>query len=305
MSFAWPGLVSAMQLVIPEPGEKTDSQRDPARWVTLPGLCCQAVGGRPNSTLEVSAAWFLLFTAAHIVDSIEDGDNDPLINKLGGTGVAINTTNGLFLSAVMLLQSMDAKEIPKGLVAKITADYLETILGMTSGQHLDLTLQEISLDQWWQIAEAKSGAFFSLACRSGAQFGTSDPLKVHAFSEYGFHVGLMLQIMDDLEDFQLLLNSGEIASPRSLERSLAAAYAHEILPSAIKEEFTQLIRIGAAGEEMSDRFLDILDECGAGLYMVAELEKHYELGMAALREAQPASPALEKLEEIIGVLKAN
>jgi len=294
-----------MQLVIPEPDDKSDSQQDPGRWVILPGLCCQAAGGKPESTLEISAAWLLLFTAAHIVDTIEDGEFDPRINRLGGSGPAINTANGLFLSAVMQLQSMGEKQIPKALAEKIIKDYLETILRMTSGQHLDLTIPQINLDQWWHIAEAKSGAFFSLACRSGAQLGTSDPLKVKSFSEYGFHVGLMLQILDDLEDFQMLLNTGEVASYITLERSLAAAYAYDVLPDKSKEEFVEFTRAGATGERTADKFLDILDDCGAGLYMVAELEKHYELGIASLREAQPVPRALEKLEAIIGGLKVN
>jgi geranylgeranyl pyrophosphate synthase len=294
-----------MKLVIPEPDDKSDSQQDPGRWVILPGLCCQAAGGKPESTLEISAAWLLLFSAAHLVDTIEDEDFDPRINRLGGTGLAINTANGLFLSAVMQLQSMCENQIPKALAEKIIKDYLETILRMTSGQHLDLAIPQISLDQWWQIAEAKSGAFFSLACRSGAQLGTSDPLKVKSFSEYGFHVGLMLQILDDLEDFQLLLKSGEVGSPKTLERSLAVAYASDVLPDKSKEEFAEYTRADATVDRTVDKFLDILDDCGAGLYMVAELEKHYELGMASLSEAQPVPPALENLEAIIGALKAN
>ena len=294
-----------MRLVLPEPGDKMDSHRDPGRWVILPGLCCQAAGGKLESTLEISAAWLLLYAAAHVVDNVEDGDFDPQISKLGGSGAAINTANGLFLSAVMQLQSMHERDIPNDLAAMITADYLETIMIMTSGQHLDLTIPKIDLNQWWQIAEAKSGAFFSLACRAGAQLGAGDPLKVKAYSDYGFHLGLMLQILDDLEDFQLLLESKEGASRISLDRSLAAAYASDVLPDETKDEFIQLARSDSPQKGMGDKLIGMLDDCGAGLYMLAELEKHFDLGMASLVEAQPASPAGEKLEGIIRALKLN
>jgi hypothetical protein len=56
---------------------------------------------------------------------------------------------------------------------------------------------------------------------------------------------------------------------------------------------------------LADKLIDILDDCGAGLYMVAELEKHFDLGMASLVEAQPALPAGEKLEATIRALKLN
>jgi hypothetical protein len=113
----------------------------------------------------------------------------------------------------------------------------------------------------------------------------------------------MLQIVDDLEDFQILLNSGEIASPRSMERSLAATYAHDVLPDETKDEFIQLTRSDSAQKEMGDKLIGMLDDCGAGLYMLAELEKHFDLGLASLVEAQPAPPTGEKLEAIIRALK--
>jgi geranylgeranyl pyrophosphate synthase len=291
--------------VFPEPGHKTDSRRDPGRWAILPGLCCQAAGGKLESTLEISAAWLLLYTAAHVVDTIEDGDLDPQINKLGGAGAAINTANGLFLSAVLHLQSMHERDIPQDLASKIATDYLETILVMTSGQHLDLTIPHIDLSQWWQIAEAKSGAFFSLACRSGARMGAFDLLKVKAYSDYGFHLGLMLQIFDDLEDFRFLFKSKEMSLPKNMQRSLAVAYAYDVLPDTIKVELNQLTRPDAHNEGSADKLVEILDDCGAGLYLVAELKKHFDLGIASLVEAQPAPPFGEKLEDIINSLKLD
>lgn len=294
-----------MRLVLPEPGDKPDSRRDPGRWLILPGLCCQAAGGVLESTLEITAAWTLLYSAAHVVDTIEDGDQDPRVGKLGGAGPAINTANGLFLSAVLQLESLHEKDIPSGLAASITTDFLKTILVMTSGQHRDLINSQLDLNQWWQIAEAKSGEFFSLACRAGAQLGTGDIAKVYAFSEYGFHLGLMLQIIDDLEDFQLLLNSREIPSPGSLDRSLAVAYAYEVLPTGTKKELSQFVRSASSGAGGVDGIFDILDGCGAGMYMVAEIEKHYNLGFACLDKASPTSPASEKLESIIRALKMD
>ena len=294
-----------MRLVLPDPGDEIDSYRNPGRWVSLPGLCCQAAGGRIESTIDISAAWLLLYTAAHVVDTVEDEDLDPLISKLGGSGAAINTANGMFLSAISHLQSMQEKDFPEDLAANITTDYLETTLVMASGQHLDLTVPQIDLNQWWQIAEAKSGAFFSLACRTGARLGTSDSQKVKSFSEYGFHLGLMLQILDDLEDFQLLLESKESESHIILDRSLAAAYASDMLPDTTKDELKQLVHSGSSGTGELDKLIEILDDCGAGLYMVAELEKHYDLGLACLSEADPLSPAAEQIESMIRSLKFN
>jgi len=115
----------------------------------------------------------------------------------------------------------------------------------------------------------------------------------------------MLQILDDLEDFQLLLESKESESHIILDRSLAAAYASDMLPDTTKDELKQLVHSGSSGTGELDKLIEILDDCGAGLYMVAELEKHYDLGLACLSEADPLSPAAEQIESMIRSLKFN
>lgn len=294
-----------MRVLIPEPGELTDSHRNPGEWVSLPGLCCLAAGGKLEATREISAAWLLIYTAAHVVDTIEDGDEDPVINKLGGMGAAINAANGLFLSAVDHLHSLQLKSYPDILAAEITSDFLATILVMTSGQHLDLTISQLNLDLWWRIAEAKSGSFFSLACRSGARFGESDANAIQAFSEYGFHLGVMLQILDDLADFQILMKSNELISPAIFNRSLATAYAIDVLPDKIKGEIVQLTSNQTPARKPVDKLIDIYDSCGAGLYMMTELEKHFDLGKTRLADSKARSPAGDYLVALLDELKID
>jgi geranylgeranyl pyrophosphate synthase len=166
---AWPNFNSAMRFMLPVPGSESGQRWDPRIWFALPGLCCLAAGGDLDETQEISAAWLLLYTAAHVFDTVEDGDIDPQVTKLGGSGPAINIATGLLLSAAIILNSLNREIDSLDLEVDLTDDYLNTILEMTGGQHYDLTLPHNSLEQWWQIAGAKSGAFFSLACRSGAQ----------------------------------------------------------------------------------------------------------------------------------------
>ena len=69
-----------------------------------------------------------------------------------------------------------------------------------NGQHRDLSIEHLNLEHWSQIAAAKSGEFFSLACRSGARLGKIDQRRIAGYSTFGFHLGMMLQILDDLVD---------------------------------------------------------------------------------------------------------
>ncbi len=291
-----------MRLVLPEgnggiaPGKESD------RWALLPGLCCQASGGEPDLTEEVSAAWFLLYIAAHLVDSVEDRDQVDEVKALGGPGPAINVANGLFLSASLILNKLHDKDQTKIKAQQLSSDFYNTILVMTSGQHRDINDHQLTLKQWWQVAEAKSGSFFSLACRCGAQLVIDDPVKITGYSDYGFHLGMMIQIRDDIEDLKIFL---ETELSINLRRSLAVAYALEVLPETDKSQLKELIDITPHEPEMINIIIEMLNLSGAGLYMLAEMGRHYELGMSSLKNADPYSPAGKKLAALIRELKLD
>ncbi|HEX6006758.1 MAG TPA: polyprenyl synthetase family protein, partial [Burkholderiales bacterium] len=74
--------------------------------------------------------------------------------------------------------------------------------GMVGGQVLDLEggARITSVVELERIHAAKTGALISAACLFGAlAAGASDAL-LHAFGEYGRHLGLAFQITDDVLD---------------------------------------------------------------------------------------------------------
>lgn len=302
---AWPEIVEAMRLVIPTGIGDPDSSQDPHRWALLPGLCCQAAGGDPEAANEVSSAWLLFYVAAHIVDDVEDGDFEGDISALGGPGSAVNVANALFLSASLLLNRLFEKRELKNLATRISSDFFNTILVMTSGQHYDLVNEQLTLKQWWQVAEAKSGSFFSLACRCGARLGVDDPEKIRQYSDYGFHLGVMLQIVDDIKDLQSLFLSEVSVLPTNLNKSLALTYAYDVLPDSDRIKLEEWITTTPHKLDTVECIVEMLNECGAGLYLFAEAEKHYQYGMTSLEAASPCSPAGEKLGSLLRQLKLD
>ncbi len=291
-----------MRFLLPEGGIEPDRN---LCWALLPGLCCQAAGGEFQLAKEVSAAWLILHLAGHLVDSVEDGDNVEEINALGGPGSAINLANGYFLSAALVLNALFEKSHSRTQAYYINADFYNTILVMTSGQHQDINFPQLSLKQWWQVAEAKTGSFFSLACRSGARLGTGDSEKIAAFSNYGFHLGLMLQIHDDIQELQSLLTEGITQVPKNIQHSLAFTYALDVLPETEITRLNELIKSNSDEPEVVKEIIEILDRSGAGLYLLAEMERHYNSGVGYLQQADPLSPADDQLLGLIGGLKVG
>jgi geranylgeranyl diphosphate synthase type I len=298
-SGAWDDFIESMRqiLSLADTGEYSAAL---SRWLPLPGLCCRAAGGDASLTLDIAAAWACLQAAAHAMDKVEDGD--PLDGWLQGleAGEVINAANGLVFTASLLLQDLYRDDRTRPAAGEICADFHRSTLLMASGQHRDLASEVPDLDLWMEIAGAKSGAFFRLACRSGARLGTGERARVEAFGEYGYHIGVLLQLRDDLVDMRPALIEGK--SPADLRRSLAVAYAFDVLPEPQREQLSAAIQDLEAQPAASTRLIELLDQSGAGLYLRMEIQRLRHSGLEALKKASPAGPAGDALADLLNEL---
>lgn len=301
----WPDFIDAIQRVLPFNKTFLDPDRDPARWAILPGLCCQAAGGDLHWADRLMDAWFLFFTAAHLFDQVEDQDPAEEGMPEMAPGVTINLATGMLVAASFALNQMHQDVRVQRRSTQIVEDFCCSILTMCSGQHLDLIQGQPSLEQWMQISAAKSGEFFRLACRSGASLATDDMTKLDAYGGYGFHLGMLLQILDDAGDFQQDATSGDPVGFQNAGRSLAVAYARQVLPpdqlAILSENLATASHDAASAQEVTT----LLKKCGAGLYMLTEIERQRSLGLQSLASAQPGSVARDTLMTLINELGSD
>lgn len=276
-----------------------DPTQDPARWALLPGLCSQSAGGDPRRADDLALAWFLFYSAAHLFDQVEDQDPVEDGAPVWTPGVSVNLSTGMLFAASLALNRMHQAESNRGKADQISNDFYRSLLTMCNGQHLDLVTPQPSLEQWMQIAGAKSGAFFRLACRAGASVATDQPAIVDAFGEYGFRLGLLLQILDDLGDFRTLTSSGESILSPDAGRSLAIAYAREVLPAEQHLVLMKTLTSASENAEATQQVVELLNRCGAGLYLDIEIERQRELGRQALLTTNPQPPAGEILLKLL------
>jgi geranylgeranyl diphosphate synthase, type I len=292
-SEAWPDYIAAMFRVFPLQNRNLDPDQDPTRWAQLPGLCCQAAGGQKTWADRVTAAWFLLYTAAHVFDTLEDKDlPDPWWSDQG-VGISMNVGTGLMISAAQMIDLLYRDSNPNNQAAQIAEDFYQTVLIMGSGQHHDLTHANLNLEQWFANANAKSGEFFSLGCRSGARLASPDNKTIRFYSTYGKHLGLLLQIMDDLDDWHTCKVSDQVGDLRWLSKSLPATYACEVLPEKKANDLRHCLDQRMNGSDSVAEALNLITDSGAELYLYTEIEKNYTLAQEALRAATP-EPVAEK-----------
>ena len=198
--------------------QNTDS-RTP--FVLLPSMCCQACGEAPERSIGVTAAWFLLQVSAHLLDKVEDEELNLVGPAFSNAGVITNLTTGMIFVAQWILNHLELDCVDAGAAWDIQRAFHETVLSVCSGQHLDLSVTLPDLTTCWQIAEAKSGAAFSLACYTGARLATCRSDILDGLQQFGRHLGTIVQISDDLED---VIEIGNSNFGQRIDKTLVGAY---------------------------------------------------------------------------------
>ena len=272
------------------------------RWFQLPGLCCSAAGGDPNLAEDLAVAWYLFYIAADLMDKIEDKDElTPVWTGLR-SGVALNIASGLYFSASLVLNNLhDLEEL--GLSsALVIADFYRGFLSMCGGQHLDLVFDQPSLEQFWETVAAKSGSFFSMACRLGACLATNESLLLDGYGKFGHHLGILIQIFDELEELKNIQNHEGSMKWDHFMRSLPVIYASEVYPPTMRDRLKKCIQAADQDPQSAEEVLELINQSGAVLYIRAEIERHREGALSGLSQASPSSPSGETLHALLDSL---
>jgi hypothetical protein len=152
------------------------------------------------------AAWSLMYAAISRLDHLQDGDpvehNLPTIND---QAAQYNLVFGYYLLATSLLDTLPPQSIPTHRILRLRHLWSDLMLRMASGQQRDLlknhTLtDELSLDYYQEIAQAKTGASFALAFGGTAILYSDDESIIEALILVGELYGTLLQYSDDIRD---------------------------------------------------------------------------------------------------------
>ncbi len=298
---AWPEFIEAMHrsVVSETPSLKITSETSQLEWLQLPILCCEAARGNPEHAQAVSLAWGLLYTAAHLMDSVADQDDVPAWMAQLGPGSMINIATGLYASSALALGTGIGEEVEPEIVTKIQNRFNRTILQMCSGQHLDLSGSYKNLDTCWRVVRAKSGAIFELACTAGAQLATEDARLISLYGEYGKHLGTMVQICDDASEIWRKRDGNQ---RKIICYSIPIAYTMDVLSNGEREQFRAYVEHSNDDPYSAAMVCEMAGQAGAALYVQTKFQYHHKLAMQALRAAGTKRPIYKKLAGYVNQL---
>lgn len=262
----------------------------------LPRFSHAAAGGSRTSIAAVLESWNLLYAALHLLDDLEDGDASGVALRYGN-GVAINIATGLLASTNLALAELERDGIDQAAAQRIRTQFNRTLLRLCAGQHGDLTCSRPSLQQCREIGDAKSGAFFALACEVGARAAGADDAVCDAWHEFGRALGRLVQIGDDLSGLWPTEHVG--SDLRAGERwTLPVAYAMHVLGAADRIRLAGLLRSAVADPRAEREARQIVVAAGAVLYMAVEAEcqrRAAEQVLLAITQPSTVRTALLKL----------
>jgi geranylgeranyl pyrophosphate synthase len=309
-SRAWPDYVEAMRGALPARSQKGDQPGiNRLNWVLMPNICCEAAGGDPEWADEISLAWLLFNIAAHVFDSIEDQDKPDSWWRDMGPAAGLNAASGLFFTASLALNRLYQYPDRCEAAHEVNQRFFTQLMQMSAAQHRDLTLAQLTLQEYWEIAAGKSGSFFSLASWAGGRLACNNEERLLGFDRFGHHFGILVQLLDDLQDFREIEDFGERSiEPKAILRSFASAYALDVFSGQERERLVNLLGQLASNPEAEIKAdceaLEMIERSGAALYLAIEVERHRGLALRALDRAQPAVPARDQLIALLPDLQS-
>ncbi|HEY6393031.1 MAG TPA: farnesyl diphosphate synthase [Bryobacteraceae bacterium] len=178
-----------------------------------PVLCmaaAEAVSDSPDGIESAACTLELIHTYSLIHDDLPALDNDdlrrgvPTCHKVFGDAMAILAGDALLTLAFQVLAQMECEPARKTQLIAELAVAAGTVDGMIGGQVNDIEGEGKHPDSalLYNIHHAKTGALLKASLRMGGIYAGCDDEQLQALSNYGEHVGLAFQIVDDVLDVE-------------------------------------------------------------------------------------------------------
>jgi geranylgeranyl diphosphate synthase, type II len=176
-----------------------------------PALClaaAEACGGSFEAAMPLACAVECIHTYSLIHDDLPAMDNDdfrrgkPTNHKAFGEGIAILAGDALLTQAFEI--AAQARGWPRYCHREIVLELAKASgsLQLIAGQVADLEAEgkSISAAQLRYIHERKTSALLCCSVRLGGMSANGTPARLQALTDFGYHVGLAFQIIDDILD---------------------------------------------------------------------------------------------------------
>lgn len=262
-------------------------------------LLSSRFGPRPEARAVrlVAAAVEMIHMATLVHDDIIDEAamrrGQAAVRQRFGNSVAVLAGDYLFARAFQLLA-----ETSEPAIVGTAADIVYVMCSGEIAQNLAL-YQEVGEEEYRRRIEEKTAYFLGASCALGALAAGADPERVAALREYGRHLGMAFQVVDDVLDWRA--DPGRLGKPVGGDIQ-GGVYTLPLLYALQREPWQAQLR-----EWLSSRPIPIetvralLEESGAldAAMRYAQLEADQAVSLARGLPDLPERQALEDLAHFV------
>ena len=282
--------------VIPEIGryiQKSGGKRVRPAVLLMAARLCGYTG--PRAILNAAVVEFIhTATLVHddIIDDAEVRRGQTAVHSRWGNDVTVLAGDFLYIKSMAMALTQDTLDVVR-LLCDVT-------LRMIEGEIYQLTkngVVDITEDEHFEIIRRKTAYLFGGCAEIGGMLGDAGSTREGELREYGFNLGIMFQLVDDLLDFTGESDTlGKPIGGDLREGKMTLPIIHLLRQGG--PEADTLIRDAVASRHVSAddwaRLIRMLKECGSIDYAY---DRAVEFGATAKRhlKAFPDSPEREAL----------
>ena len=269
-------------------------------------LSAKLFGNVQEITYHLAAAYELFHNATLIHDDIIDESDtrrgQPSVYSLFGSRIAVLAGDYVLTNA--LISSIATQRID------LMEEVFRASRGLVDGelfQLYNISLEEISEQNYFDIIKKKTAILFASCAKSGAMTSTDNTDDINRMENFGMLVGMCFQIKDDIFDY---IAGDEIGKPRGndmLEGKLTLPVIHVLLNSK-NEEMLQLARKVKEGtadkEEIAKLVTFTIDN--KGIEYACQVMDNFAREAHQIIDSYPKSPVTNAFHSYIDyVVKRN
>ena len=260
-------------------------------------LAARACGYVGTDHIDLAAVIEFIHTATLLHDDVVDGSkmrrNRDTANAVWGNEASVLV--GDFLYSRSFEMMVDVNRMP---VMDILSHATNRIAEGEVLQLLNCNNPDTTEDKYMEVIKRKTATLFEAGTHLGAVLGGISAEQEQAMSDYGLHLGIAFQLVDDALDYnssneQLGKNVGDdLAEGKpTLPLIQAMAVGNEQQRAAIRNAIEQ------GGREQIEEVLEAIESTGAIAYTALLAQKEIGLAKETLNTL-PASAYIEALRDL-------
>jgi len=241
-------------------------------------LCARLCGHESAFVVKFSTIVEFLHTATLLHDDVVDGASmrrgKPVAHSIFGTPVTVLVGDFLLARALAIAAQTENPKIIR-VISEITESMCQgEIQQLTRKGDINLTESE-----YMEVIQRKTGYLIQGACQTGAILAGASAETEKQLSDYGYHIGMVFQIADDLLDYTAETGTlGKIVGADLREGKLTLPLIHA-LTQANGEDRAKMVRIiqnQTFSPEEFHQLVKMIDSYGGIAYSRDIAETHVE-----------------------------